>query len=243
MTISFRTAEGLEAGKTKIRYKDVEVGLITTRRARDATTAASSPKRNSRRKPRICSSKTRGSGWSSRAFRRVASPVSAHCSRVRISASTSASRRAHAATFVGLEVPPTRHRRRARHALYAAQRRDRFARRRFAALLPARRRRPGRIVRARCRRPRRHAAGVRECAIRPVRDVEYALLACERRRHLARCHRSEGGYGVACRDRRRRGRVPGAARSDARGSGTAGDRRSVSSPIARPRCATPIPKC
>ena len=29
MTISFRTAEGLEAGKTKIRYKDVEVGLIT----------------------------------------------------------------------------------------------------------------------------------------------------------------------------------------------------------------------
>jgi len=28
-TISFRTAEGLEAGKTKIRYKDVEIGLIT----------------------------------------------------------------------------------------------------------------------------------------------------------------------------------------------------------------------
>jgi paraquat-inducible protein B len=29
VTISFRTAEGLEAGKTKIRYKDVEVGLVT----------------------------------------------------------------------------------------------------------------------------------------------------------------------------------------------------------------------
>ena len=29
VTISFRTAEGLEAGKTKIRYKDVEIGLIT----------------------------------------------------------------------------------------------------------------------------------------------------------------------------------------------------------------------
>src|SRR4051812_37071672 len=28
-TISFHTAEGLEAGKTKIRYKDVEIGLIT----------------------------------------------------------------------------------------------------------------------------------------------------------------------------------------------------------------------
>ncbi len=28
ITISFKTAEGLEAGKTKIRYKDVEVGLV-----------------------------------------------------------------------------------------------------------------------------------------------------------------------------------------------------------------------
>lgn len=29
ITISFRTAEGIEAGKTKIKYKDVEVGLVT----------------------------------------------------------------------------------------------------------------------------------------------------------------------------------------------------------------------
>ena len=37
VTISFRTAEGLEAGKTKIRYKDVEIGLIThVALARDA---------------------------------------------------------------------------------------------------------------------------------------------------------------------------------------------------------------
>ncbi len=28
VTITFRTAEGLEAGKTKIRYKDVEIGLV-----------------------------------------------------------------------------------------------------------------------------------------------------------------------------------------------------------------------
>ena len=28
ITITFRTAEGLEAGKTKIRYKDVEIGLV-----------------------------------------------------------------------------------------------------------------------------------------------------------------------------------------------------------------------
>ena len=30
ITISFRSAEGLEAGKTKIRYKDVDIGLVKT---------------------------------------------------------------------------------------------------------------------------------------------------------------------------------------------------------------------
>ena len=28
ITITFKTAEGLEAGKTKIKYKDVEVGVV-----------------------------------------------------------------------------------------------------------------------------------------------------------------------------------------------------------------------
>jgi len=30
ITISFRTAEGLEAGKTKVKYKDVDIGLVHT---------------------------------------------------------------------------------------------------------------------------------------------------------------------------------------------------------------------
>src|SRR5260221_8931716 len=30
ITITFKTAEGLEAGKTKVKYKDVEVGLVET---------------------------------------------------------------------------------------------------------------------------------------------------------------------------------------------------------------------
>ena len=30
ITITFKTAEGLEAGKTKIKYKDVEIGLVKT---------------------------------------------------------------------------------------------------------------------------------------------------------------------------------------------------------------------
>ena len=30
ITITFKTAEGLEAGKTKIKYKEVEIGLVKT---------------------------------------------------------------------------------------------------------------------------------------------------------------------------------------------------------------------
>src|SRR5882762_5781950 len=30
ITITFKTAEGLEAGKTKIKYKDVEIGVVKT---------------------------------------------------------------------------------------------------------------------------------------------------------------------------------------------------------------------
>jgi paraquat-inducible protein B len=33
ITITFESAEGLEAGKTKVKYKDVEVGTLTNHRA------------------------------------------------------------------------------------------------------------------------------------------------------------------------------------------------------------------
>src|SRR5436309_205042 len=35
VTIAFKTADGLEAGKTKVRYKDVEVGTVTEVRLSD----------------------------------------------------------------------------------------------------------------------------------------------------------------------------------------------------------------
>src|SRR3954453_2692153 len=35
VTIAFKTAEGLEAGKTKVRYKDVEVGTVEDVRLSD----------------------------------------------------------------------------------------------------------------------------------------------------------------------------------------------------------------
>ena len=44
ITISFKTGEGLEAGKTKIKYRDVDIGLV--KRSRSPTTASgSSPPR------------------------------------------------------------------------------------------------------------------------------------------------------------------------------------------------------
>jgi paraquat-inducible protein B len=38
ITISFKTAEGLEAGKTKIKYKDVDIGMVTAIRLSDDLT-------------------------------------------------------------------------------------------------------------------------------------------------------------------------------------------------------------
>src|SRR3954453_15016040 len=35
VTVAFRTAEGLEAGKTKVRYKDIEVGTVQDLRLSD----------------------------------------------------------------------------------------------------------------------------------------------------------------------------------------------------------------
>lgn len=61
LTITFRSADGLEAGKTKIRFKGVDVGTITNIRLsadhrRVIATAQMAPKTD------VFSSTTRGSG-------------------------------------------------------------------------------------------------------------------------------------------------------------------------------------
>jgi len=43
VTITFANAEGLEAGKTKVKYKDVEVGLVEEVRAEQAIAARVAP--------------------------------------------------------------------------------------------------------------------------------------------------------------------------------------------------------
>ena len=105
VTISFRTAEGLEAGKTKIRYKDVEVGLIThvglarddsgivaeAQFAKEASNLLVEDTRFWVVKPRVSSSSVTGLG----------TLFSGSYLGVDVGKSKSARR-----AFVGLEVPP-----------------------------------------------------------------------------------------------------------------------------------------
>jgi paraquat-inducible protein B len=104
-TISFRTAEGLEAGKTKIRYKDVEIGLIThvalerdasgviaeAQFAKEASGLLVEDTRFWVVKPRVSSSSVTGLG----------TLFSGSYLGVDVGKSNTARRR-----FVGLEVPP-----------------------------------------------------------------------------------------------------------------------------------------
>ncbi len=105
VTISFHTAEGLEAGKTKIRYKDVEIGLIThvalarddsgviaeAQFAKEASGLLVEDTRFWVVKPRISSSSVTGLG----------TLFSGSYLGVDVGKSNNARRR-----FVGLEVPP-----------------------------------------------------------------------------------------------------------------------------------------
>ncbi|WP_328514662.1 MlaD family protein [Ralstonia solanacearum] len=61
ITISFLDAEGLESGRTPVRFKDVEVGTVTavTRRM---TTSACWRRYDSPRQPPMSRSRTRASG-------------------------------------------------------------------------------------------------------------------------------------------------------------------------------------
>ena len=81
ITISFKTAEGLEAGKTKIKYKDVDIGLVKT--------VALAEDRKSGRRHRGAAQGGRGFPRGGHALldgaathhRRAGSPGSGRCSR------------------------------------------------------------------------------------------------------------------------------------------------------------------
>ena len=65
--ISFETAEGLEAGKTKMRYLDVEVGTVAERASSAPTSSTSSSPREMVPAPNVPARATPPSGSSSRA--------------------------------------------------------------------------------------------------------------------------------------------------------------------------------
>ncbi|MGD8255939.1 MAG: MlaD family protein [Desulfobacterales bacterium] len=74
ITITFKTAEGLEAGKTKIKYKDVELGQVSAIKLRDDLS----------KKPRPFFQKIRGSGWFVPGWVSAGFPVSAPFSPVHL---------------------------------------------------------------------------------------------------------------------------------------------------------------
>src|ERR1041384_1630525 len=65
ITIIFKSAQGVEAGKTFVKYKDVNIGQVTKSSSHPTTKTSSSRPRSTKAQPGLLS-KTRSSGWSSR---------------------------------------------------------------------------------------------------------------------------------------------------------------------------------
>ena len=98
VTIRFKTAEGLEAGKTRIKYKDVDIGVVKSVTLAEDRAGVVVKADLSQAAPRISSSTTRASGSCARASRAAPSRASARCSPARTSAWTRASRPSRGAT-------------------------------------------------------------------------------------------------------------------------------------------------
>jgi paraquat-inducible protein B len=80
INVTFRSADGLTPGKTAVRYKDVDIGLVkSVRLASDRSHVIASIELT--RTPRASPSRTRVSGWCARALRSVAYPAWKRCSR------------------------------------------------------------------------------------------------------------------------------------------------------------------
>ena len=145
ITIVFQSAEGLEAGKTKIHYNGVDVGTITTIRLSDdhehvITTAQMAPKTEAFLvedtqfwvvRPRISGANVTGLG----------TLISGAYIGMEIGSSKESKR-----DFVALETPPIVTGDVPGPFLRAEDRRPGFARQRHADFLPAAAGRPGRVV-------------------------------------------------------------------------------------------------
>ncbi len=185
ITIVFQSAEGLEAGKTKIHYNGVDIGTVTTIRLSDdhqhvITTAQMAPKTEDFLvedtkfwvvRPRISGANVTGLG----------TLISGATSAWR-----SASRRKNKRDFVALETPPVVTGEVPGPFLRAEDPGPGFARHRHADFLPAPagRRRSRRTSSTRTARRLTVKVFVQR-AVRPVRQPGHALLAGQRDRRVA----------------------------------------------------------
>ena len=184
ITITFDSAEGLEAGKTEVHYNGVTVGTLKTIRLSDdhrsvVATAQMAPKTENLLvedtrfwvvRPRISGATVSGLG----------TLISGSYIGMEIGDSKRSKRE-----FVALTNPPVVAGDFAGPLLRAEGDRPGLARHRHARLLSPAPGRRGGGVHARQGRQGVHHTHLRAGAVRPVRDAEHALLAGERHRHVA----------------------------------------------------------
>ena len=221
--IEFKTAEGLEAGKTKIKYKNVDIGtvqtitlgkdkkgvIVTAQMTRNATDLLVEDTRFWIVKPRIAGGQISG----------LTTLLSGSYIGMDIGKSTESQRE-----FVGLDQQPSvttdePGREFLLHATGLGLARHRRRRSSSAASRSARSPRQSRR-----RRQGRDGARLHPLAERALRDAEHALLGGERHRRLDRRRgrqgrrrsRSRRSSSAASRSRRRADEPPGARRRERR---------------------------
>ena len=221
ITISFVSAEGLEPGKTKLKYKDVDVGTVKTitlskdharvlvdvQLTKEASDFAVKDTRFWVVRPRVAASGVSG--------------LSTLLSGAYIGVDAGKSQEDQT-QFVGMETPP---------AVTGDQKGRQFTLHGeslgsidIGSPVYYRRVPVGQVVGFNLDKDGTGVTmhGLRQCALRPVRRDELALVARERRRPAARFERPQAQHAVA-RDRRpRRHRVPDTAEPAGRNAGKTG---------------------
>ncbi len=199
IAITFHTAEGLEAGRTEVRYKEVVVGRVERveldeDHQRVVASVVLEPQRGRSRSRRFAvlgRAAPRGRHGRHGPRHDPVGRLHRH-GRRRVNGAPPPLRRSGGAALL-----PAR---RAGPAVRAVGAASRLAGARLAGVLPAHARGPRRGLRARPDARRRQRADIRRGAQRPARDGRLALLGSQRRGHLAR--RGRARRSTASRSRR-----------------------------------------
>ena len=206
ITIYFKSAESLEAGKTKVKYKDVDIGLVTDITFDKDFTRVRVKVQMDKEAARLVTSNTRF--WVVRARVSMAA-VSRHRDRflggLHHARPRQARRQGPGVHRAG--GAPGHHQRHAGQALRPRGGDARVARGRGADLLPADPGRGGGGARARRRRVQGDGQGLRARPLRPLRSHRHPLLERERDRFQSRRDRPHREHRVGRLDPVRRDRL------------------------------------